>query len=341
MSSDITIIIPTKNRSNFLKKCIEYYLLNNFKGTLLILDSSNIKENKKNKEIILKNKNKIKINIFYKDDFPTQIIKNFIDEVKTKYCIMASDDDFYVVKTINYFVDYLNSHPEYNIISGKALRLDIVNKDRILVNKYFISDNLDNDDPLERVSHYINRYGPINTSVISKEYLKNIFEITPPKDELDNICPIRSIYDEMLVGALMVLSSKIAHMENLLLIRTIHGNNSNISKDLDKKKLEISINFFTRTIKKYAINYLDLSDSNKGYDVLKKDMYNYFKRTPKKSLIKNNLYSILHYTKYSLYKFFILRFLINKIRNNYNLIDNYINNQRKFYNELEIVRNFL
>lgn len=341
MSNEITIIIPTKNRSHFLDNCIEYYVTNNFKGSLMILDSSNSREKNRNKEVIFKYKQKINLEVFYKDDFPTQIIKNFIIKVKTKYCIMASDDDFFVVKTINYFVNYLNSHKNTNIINGKALRLDIVNIDRVLVNKYFISEKLNKGNPLERVSNYINEYGPINTSIISTKHLIDILNITPSKNELKTKCPIRSINDEILVGALMVLSSKIIHKEKLLLVRTIHGNNSNLPKDFNKKKLDISIDFFVNTIERYAIKYLSLQENKEVYDVLRKDMYQFFERTTIRLKIKIKIYSYLKLIKSHFYHYSSIRFLINKLRNKHNLIDNYVENKYQYYNELKKIKNFL
>ena len=45
--SKVTIIIPTKNRFKFLEKNISYYIQNQFKGNILILDSSSSSESKK------------------------------------------------------------------------------------------------------------------------------------------------------------------------------------------------------------------------------------------------------------------------------------------------------
>ena len=47
MSKEVTIIIPTKNRFKFLEKNINYYIQNQFKGKILILDSSSYSESKK------------------------------------------------------------------------------------------------------------------------------------------------------------------------------------------------------------------------------------------------------------------------------------------------------
>ena len=47
MSKEVTIIIPTKNRFKFLEKNISYYIQNQFKGNILILDSFSSSESKK------------------------------------------------------------------------------------------------------------------------------------------------------------------------------------------------------------------------------------------------------------------------------------------------------
>ena len=45
---DITILIPTKNRHFFIKRLLKYYKDFNYKGRIIIFDSSDLEIYKKN-----------------------------------------------------------------------------------------------------------------------------------------------------------------------------------------------------------------------------------------------------------------------------------------------------
>ena len=89
MSSDsikeITLLIPTKNRSIFLKRVLSYYKNINFTGTLAIGDSSTGDDLIDNKKIYESMKGHININY---DTFPDknlcQTSHELLKNVKTK-----------------------------------------------------------------------------------------------------------------------------------------------------------------------------------------------------------------------------------------------------------------
>ncbi len=339
MSKSLTIIIPTKNRSKYIDNCVQYYTSNKFEGTLMILDSSSSKERFKIMEYLKKNNNKIKIKYYYKKNKPTQIIKNFINKIKTQYCIISADDDFLILKTLNFFINFANRNKNIKIINGNVLRLDILNKNRILVNKYYITTNLNVADPYKRITNYLNDYGPINTSLIQTKLLKKIFNLSPSEIELKKKCPVRSINDEMLVGSLMVISSKIYHSKRLFLVRTIHGNNSNLPINYSELDLIKSINYFILSIEKFCkINNIS-KFSKKNISAIKKDIYRYLK--PNSSYININLKYFYVSLRRKLVRFQILRKIINMLKKNERNIENYIENKEKDYLFLKNINKFL
>ena len=135
MSKEVTIIIPTKNRFKFLEKNISYYIQNQFKGNILILDSSSSSESKKILKFIESCKKKIRIDYYHKKALPNQIIKFFIKKIKTKFSIIGADDDFYIPSTISDLVFSLKQKKKFKIVTGKVLRLDFIDK-RIHVNPF-------------------------------------------------------------------------------------------------------------------------------------------------------------------------------------------------------------
>ena len=55
---DITILIPTKNRHFFIKRLLKYYKDFNYKGRIIIFDSSDLEIYKKNLKLVKIQKNK-------------------------------------------------------------------------------------------------------------------------------------------------------------------------------------------------------------------------------------------------------------------------------------------
>ena len=43
---NLTIVVPTLNRSKKFENLLEHYSNNNYKGTILVMDSSNLNEKK-------------------------------------------------------------------------------------------------------------------------------------------------------------------------------------------------------------------------------------------------------------------------------------------------------
>lgn len=307
----------------------------------MILDSSDINEKNKNIENINKQKNKIKIKYYFKKKPPTQIIKIFVKKILTKYCIIAADDDFYIVSTINYFVNFLENNKKIKIINGNAMRLDIVNEERVLVNKYYISKNLEINNPLSRLSRYLNNYGPINTSLILTKNIKKIFEFLPEEKIIKKKCPIKSINDEILIGSLMVLSSNIYHTNKLYLVRSIHGGNSNFSNKVDKEKLFKSIDYFILIIKKYVNLEKRLKLNSSHVSNLNMDLNNYFNDKPMNLKFLKIYNTYFGKIKTLIYKILFIRKLTNKFINNENLLENYIENKKQNYFELNNIKRFL
>ena len=82
--TDVTILIPTMNRYELIKKLLIFYELSKFKGNIIIIDSSEDKILIKTRLLIKKIK-KIKIEYMeYKGDIYSAKWR-VLDRIKTKY----------------------------------------------------------------------------------------------------------------------------------------------------------------------------------------------------------------------------------------------------------------
>ena len=127
MLAEITTIIPTRNRSEFLKKCIFSILgqSENFKNKIIVCDNAS---DDNTSELLKKLQSEYSNIEYYKHDKNIGLYQNFsfgISKVKTKYFNLISDDD---QLTKNYLKECLKIFEENR-------KVDIVIGDTLVVNK--------------------------------------------------------------------------------------------------------------------------------------------------------------------------------------------------------------
>lgn len=108
MLSDITIIIPTKNRQHYLERIVDYYT--NSGIHILIADATEKKYVKKLPD---------NITYYHYPNIPyCTKLNDVFEKIKTPYSLLCADDDFIVPDGINKCIDFLNKNPSYNSAQG-------------------------------------------------------------------------------------------------------------------------------------------------------------------------------------------------------------------------------
>ena len=340
MSKEVTIIIPTKNRFKFLEKNINYYIQNQFKGKILILDSSSYSESKKISKFIVSCKKKICIDYYHKKALPNQMIKFFIKKIKTKFSIIGADDDFYIPSTISDLIFSLKKKKNFKIVVGIVLRLDFIDKRRHV--NPFHEINISNKNNLfSRIEHYLNNYLSIAAiSIIETKLLIRLFDYVPDTKNLKK-CPIQSVSNEILITSLMILSSKILKSEKLLTVRMIHGNNSSLPKNHKQQDINESINYYLASIKKYLIENKDFILSKKNIQKIDRILFLSLSKQKKLNFYDTQKNKIIPLMKMIIMKNKFTQKLFYFLKKRDNEIDQYIINKNIFYNELNCINKFI
>jgi len=123
--ADMTIVIPTFRRPEYLQRTIRYYVDNGFKGTLLIGDSSS--ESVRNGMLAFIADEKIP-NVVYCDCENLDIIEThtvLMEKVRTGYLAFSGDDDYLVPSSIERCVDFLEQHLDYCGATGRMIQFSI------------------------------------------------------------------------------------------------------------------------------------------------------------------------------------------------------------------------
>lgn len=116
----VTLIIPTYNRPDFLKRILNYYNQSNIVAEIIVADSSNPTNKILNKKIV---QSFPKLNILYLNKFSPVLVSHhkfakMVEFVKTKYCVFCADDDFIMPNGIKQSVNFLEKNPDYSAAHG-------------------------------------------------------------------------------------------------------------------------------------------------------------------------------------------------------------------------------
>ncbi|MDC1078660.1 TIGR00180 family glycosyltransferase [Candidatus Pelagibacter sp.] len=118
---NLTIVVPTLNRSKKFENFLEYYSNNNYRGNILVIDSSTAKE-KKNNIFFIKKYSSLKIKYIYlpKKKYRQNFLK-CIRKIRTKYTVYSGDDDFFLLNSLKYLTAFLDKNNSYQGACGIGL----------------------------------------------------------------------------------------------------------------------------------------------------------------------------------------------------------------------------
>ncbi|MDB3982335.1 TIGR00180 family glycosyltransferase [Candidatus Pelagibacter sp.] len=261
---NITILIPTRNRFDELKKLLIYYKNQNFTGNIFLIDSSRINIFEKTKNFLRKLKNK-RIKHFRFVGRPFECTKFVTNRIVTKYVCWSGDDDYYIVNGIKKSINILEKNQNIDALNGLSIVANFSKQNNLNFNNYSIYDNFysSKTKSIERLVSILNNYKvPIFSIFRSKIFFK-IMKCIPGRSQR-NLCPTRIIHDEYLESLLIVNFNKIYNYNFPLLIRTVPKKKyaklsiENLKKqnqlNFDQKK---SVLFLEKTIFKLLKNNKD------------------------------------------------------------------------------------
>jgi glycosyltransferase domain-containing protein len=231
----LTIVLTLKNRSDFTYRWMNYMNDICCPYKILIADGGDDLE----VENILKINTNYPNIIFEYFKFPydnTLVqfyskLEKIIDQVETKYFLLADNDDFFIFNHFNKFIEILENDNSYIGARGKLINLSIYDKDGIITNtpfgKSYIalskdSKDINNTSPINRVEFLCNNFSKF-------DYYTNWYCIFRKNDYLNifkklNIIPIKEvIVNEILMNVLLAFNGKIYINNDPFIIRQLNS----------------------------------------------------------------------------------------------------------------------
>jgi len=220
-----TIIIPTRNRPEYIKRILNYYNTYGTNSNIVITDVSSDEIKKQNKETIskLKNINVSHLDFTYsKDNYLDLIYKQMmhgIKHVKDKYCLICADDDFAIPNGIKQSVDFLEKNPDYSVVLGNNIsfypKINEDEKPQFYWRKGRLYDSITFPDAESRMEQYLSNYShyvPSTQGIYRTSIMNLIYEET-----IKNADDVR--FGEILPCMLTVVYGKLKRLDVFLKAR--------------------------------------------------------------------------------------------------------------------------
>jgi len=175
-----TIIIPTFNRHEYLKRLLYYYnkIGFNYNFKIIVADSSSDQEKLLNQETInfCSNLDILYLNHFSEDTHPFNKQLFALGKVDTEYCVICPDDDFIMIKAINCAVDFFEINPTYTCVHGRYIRFYVKgkNKDKFYWHFTYSNKSIVDFDAQSRIIFYLAAPCNILFATYRTEFLKMI-----------------------------------------------------------------------------------------------------------------------------------------------------------------------
>tara|TARA_A100001011_G_scaffold354186_1_gene396383 strand:+ start:1345 stop:2433 length:1089 start_codon:yes stop_codon:yes gene_type:complete len=221
LAKNVSIIITTYNRNNFIKLYLNFLDQNNFGGEIIIGNASerneyeelNVYINELNYEFSIKNihfpKKENNMSFSMNDCFI-----GGIKEAKRDYFILCCDDDLIIPKMLDYCEKILDSNNQINGVTG----------DHCWINRNYIEPpnqtrSILNKDPIERIQNFINK--PYH-SLFTLVRRSNVKKIAPKNYRDINFNHFAADWSWILS---IIIKGRIKKINKPFLIKQFHGEN--------------------------------------------------------------------------------------------------------------------
>ena len=213
---NLTIVINTRNKPKLLSASLHYHASLNLSANLIVVDASDKDIFEFNEKNIAFFASKLSIGHIKPDDirqFPSIIYG--LSKVSTNYTIVCGDDDFFVPKTLQKCINFLENNSDYSACMGEVLKISgewnpLIKKWKILNAHYLSPSSQEENKPSARLVAYANKLIVSSYAIHKTEVIRDAYEIAMNKSfERDNSLP------ELTLNCFMLINGKFKRIKGL------------------------------------------------------------------------------------------------------------------------------
>lgn len=215
----ITILIATKNRSDFLIRSLNYYKSVKFRGPIHIGDSSEPVHMECAKKVIRSLAGEMNV-VHY--EYPSLDIaechKKLIQSVSTKYIANVADAGFLVPDSLGRCVEFLESRLDYVAAHERAIMISLRSPGaygQVESAGPLLHRSIEGDTAADRLIYHLSNYSEILYSVYRADTWRLMWENA-------HFLTDRRLGGELLPACLATILGKVKELDRLSLVRHIH-----------------------------------------------------------------------------------------------------------------------
>lgn len=299
----LTIMISTKNRSDFLARLLNYYAGCSYNFRIDIGDSSDDSHFEKTALLVNGLKGKLKVKHCRHSGLRLpDSIRELTRNLETPYAAFIADDDFLVPSGFDKAMEFLEKNPDYSAAQGTGVLFSIGSSGpygKFSQTSYYKLRQIASDTASARLIEHLSTYSVTLFAVYRTKTWQKMYEDVLKLED-------RHFADEILPCALSVIYGKVKKLDFLYLVRQGHDRRNLLSDFYDwltNKNWLASYEAFSRCLVK-ALMDSEAIDSQKALRVVKQafwaylnsvsvSQYGHFYKTGAKAFnIKNTLKKI-------------------------------------------------
>ena len=216
--SKISLLVPSLNRAEFLKRLLNYYREVNFQGHILIGDSSNESQSAQIKLAIKRLGDSLTVKYFECRELNDSEAIGFLShQATTPYVAFVADDDFLIPEGIADAISFLDNHDDYSVAHGQAA-LFVLNASGAYGELDGIANyslrSLEQITASDRLKTHLNQYFVTLFSVHRVEQHRSAYK------DISNLTD--KSFTELLPSCMASIQGKVKQLDSLYLIRQAH-----------------------------------------------------------------------------------------------------------------------
>lgn len=223
--SKVDLIIPTHNRTEYLKRILDYYQEYGKDFNFIVADSSNPTIKQSNKKLV---RSYSKLRILYIDKFSDKLIQShkfaeMVEYAKSKYVCFCADDDFIVPNAIKECINFLEKNPDYIGAHGTYIGFHLFKN--FISNKFWWQFrnspiSISSPKPLDRLAELLTTSSQILWAVKLTEAVKYSYQ----QFRKINFDPcLIAVLGELVPDSLTILQGKIKKLHTFYSARQYFG----------------------------------------------------------------------------------------------------------------------
>lgn len=220
VSDKVTVLVPTKNRSDFVLRLLHYYRSLKFRGSILVGDSSDPEHRKEVERAISLAKRELRVS--YSEHPPSnnaECVRSLLQVVSTPYVALLPDDDFLVPASLYRCAEFLDRAPEYSAAHGVAVLFTLDRAGpygRVKGVSQYWQRPIEQDTAEHRLLDHLDHYSVTLFSVHRTNQMRLMYQNT-------NALRDKTFVAEIVPCCLSVILGKVKELDCLYLVRQVHA----------------------------------------------------------------------------------------------------------------------